>query len=1073
MGPADGPSPIPSRMIEAAGRWLLLIALLTFSATSALGNSNRKGDWYTHETRHFRIVYHGEVKAQADFAKGFLEEAYTTMLGRLEVRDQNLLITVVLTGMVDESNGYATPLGHKIVIWTRPGQVIASNDIAWLRRVLTHELAHQITFLALRNFFGIYGELYKSSGLPVWFLEGLAQYLGETWDAKRNTFFAHALYNSALEPYPAMAAFTKLDPVSNRLVYEQGHALVRYIADRNGGPAFLGRLLHKVTFIPVYNEIKGLLSPLTARWLPLESALLSLTGKGIDGHYGNFLDAMEAGAPGDPALPVSPMIPGARELDVILQARQVGPDDFVISAQEDWDRPYVSLYRVHGGQTAVDGGKTAVGGDGTPKLTASFVNPIFDVSGDGRRVAYVKEYLDVDGEPVNKLFILDLEIGKETFVSDRAYHPAFLGGDSLAFSRWNRGRQALVLCTSGASAPSQAAAPQAPTPQAAPAAPTASVASASPTAYGCREEVADSLTGFYALSRSRQGLLMNATDLAGRTGIYEYSPGAGIQRILQDTVQSEFPVEAEDGSIAMIRETKELLQAVSMDRGSGAFTPLTAHPSGTFFLHRAGPGRLASVAQVGDATRWRLAPVEVSPPSSPALPVGDSGAGPVPGPGAADSAAPIAVAAAKVPSEDSTVNQVPSEDSTAYRAPDFLGAPPLLPGTVLPPAKPRPGRGYLSLLQVRPLLLWPFAAYGYPTSSLGAGGLFQDPLELHTLQGSIGLRGDEDPIYNATYINAQTPVQVSAFSSNAEFAVDSLDASVAGWKTLQAVRQMTRAELALLARAPWDMPAPHAIYMAAAFGGEWQLEHVGGEPAQSKQAEFTDWSRRRKWAYHRLATGYSYALPYAYAIVHPLRETSIGIGHLRRYPGGDDYVHLEARNVLPIWRELTLTGFYQGTWYAADFQQDTYPLPDGNTVRFTGRREQGSSHDAYAGLDIPLLKGHLFELPLFGTCNYVGAGAFGAYGRDDFEKSPFSSFPALIGTEEFAGARLYSLFHVLRKLPLVISAYAQYDFQDGEFEYHFSTEVGGIPSQVTGWLKPLHPRGTSGLKESLASPFER
>lgn len=1045
MGPVEGPSPIPSGMAAGMGRWLLLIALLAFSATSALGNSNRKGKWYTHETRHFRIVYHDEVKAQADFAKGFLEQAYAAMVGRLEVPDRNILITVVLTGMVDESNGYATPLGHKIVIWTRPGQVIASNDIAWLRRVLTHELAHQITFLALRNFFGIYGELYKSSGLPVWFLEGLAQYLGESWDAKRNTFFAHALYNSALEPYPAMAAFTKLDPVSGRLVYEQGHAFVRFIAARNGGPAFLGRLLRKVTMVPIYNEVKGLLSPLTARWLPLESALLSLTGKGISEHYGNFLQAMEAGAPGDPALPASPLIPGAGELDVVLQARQAGPDDFVISAQEDWDLPYISLYRVRGGKAE--------------KLAASFVNPIFDLSGDGRRVAYVREYADVDGEPVNKLFILDLESGRETFVSDRAYHPAFLGGDSVAFSRWDLGRQALVLCAPGA-APSQQV-PKAPAASPGPAAPAVPAVSA---AYGCREEAADSLTGIYALSRSRQGLLMNATDRAGRTGIYEYAPGAGIRRILQDTVPSEFPVEADDGSIAMIRETEGLLQVVSMDRATGAFTPLTGHPSGTFFLHRAGPGRLASVAQVGDATRWRLAPVEVRPPPGPAAAPGlDTGAASVPGPGAADSAAIAAVA---------PIEEV-SGDSGVYRAPEFLKAPLLLPGTVLPPAKPRPGRSYLSLLQVRPLLFWPYVANAFPLGTLGAGGLFQDPLELHTLQGSIGMRADEDPIYNVAYLNAQTPVQVSAFSSNSEFTVDSLTASVAGWKTLYAVQQMTRAELALLSRAPWDMPAPHALYMAAAFGGEWQLDRVGGETAESKQAEFTDWSRRRQWAYHRLSIGYSYALPYAYAMVHPLRETSFGLAHLRRYPGGDDFVHLEARNVFPIWHELTLTAFYQGTLYAAEFQQDVYPLPDGNTVQFTSRREQGSAHDVYAGLDIPLLKGYLFELPLFGICNYVGAGAFGAYGRDDFEKNPFTSRPALSETQGFAGARLYALFHVLRKLPLVLSAYAQYDFQDDAFEYRFGTEVGGIPSQVTGWLKPLHPRGARGLKESLAVPFER
>lgn len=1024
---------------------LFLLACLIFAA-DAFGSSNRKGDWSVHKTRHFRIVYHDEVAAQADFARDFLEGAYRAMLDSLRVSDRGVIITVVLTGRVDESNGYATPLGHKIVIWTRPGQAIAAGDLPWLRRVLAHELAHMVSFLVFRNAFGVYGEIYKMASMPVWFLEGLAQYLGEAWDAKRNTFFAHALHNSALEAYPAMAAFLENDPVSGRLVYEQGHAFVRYLAAGNGGPAFLGRLLRKVTVIPVWNEAKALLSPLTARWLPLESALLSLTGKGITAHWSTFLYALEEGQPRGRDNPPPPLVAGAGPggWDLVFQARRAGPDEWILTAQEDWDRPYVSLVRVAGGRAEPLG----------PKL----VNPVFDLSPSGERLAYVKDYTDVDGEPVNRLMVRGLAgaaRGEEWAVSDGAYHPAFLSEDTVAFSRWKSGRQVLTLCAVGGAPASVGGAP------------------------ACREEVHDSLIGFYALSRSARGLLMNATTAAGRTGIWEWSREAGFQRILQDTVLAEFPVEAPDGSILMIREIGGLMQVGSLDRSAGTVAPARSFPVGAFFLHRAAPGIVAAVAQVGEADPWRLAPVEIKPPERPAPASAPSTA--LPAANADTSNTTLATydtttadSSARLPRarRPGQVSAAPSEVSaSAFRAPAFLLDPPILPvGDSVSP-RARPGRAYLSLLEMRPLVIWPYLAASYPWSALGAGGLLQDPLELHTLSGSIGSRTDKDhPLYGVEYVNAQTPAQISLFSGNEKVEVDSLAGGVDGWKRIDAVVQTTVTGMALLFRPPWSLPDPHAVFLGLETGYEWTAERLAGE-RDSGGLAFQGWSRAEGFWHHQVSLGYTYALPYAYSVAHPLRETSLFLGHLRRYPGGDDWIGWSAFHAFPLHGEFTLTAAWDGTLALANLPSSTYPVPGWGEVTLHHRRDRGIAQDLYASLDLPLLKGYLFEMPLFGICNYVGAGTFAAYGFESWERNPDLGLPPPDEESLVAGARLYGLFHVMRKLPLVLSGRVQWNFRDEAYEYVLGTEVGGVPSAVSGLFAPSQPRG--GLSHRLRRPLHR
>nr|MDQ3002439.1 hypothetical protein [Fibrobacterota bacterium] len=644
----------------------VLLILAMVSAGTAQAGSNRRVSWNTYETRNFKIVWHQDVKPQADIAKDFLEEAHARIGKDLGLRDRGIPITVVLTGLPDESNGYATPLGHRIVIFTRPGQVLATGEIAWLKRVLAHELTHQLTFLALRkSFLGIYSELYKTSHLPSWFVEGVAQFEAETWDAKRNTFFAHALYNSALEPYPNLATYTKADPVSSRLVYEQGHAFVRFLMAKEGR-GFLGPLLKRIRVIPVWSELKALLSPFTGSMLPLESALRAKTGLSYKVLYREFLDSMQAGLPKGYRLPGEPLAGGVPGFAIIFQSKRIDSASFLFTGQKKWDQPYVSLFLSRSGKVE--------------RIGPSYVNPVFDLSEDGKRLLYVRTYTDRDRDPVDKLFLRDLETGTDRLVSDGAAHPIFLGPDSIAFSRYQKGRQTLVLCSLPGVDPA------------------------------CVEVAQDSIVAVYGLSRSARGILCNATDALGRTGIHEYSAGTGFTRLFQDTVPSEFPVEADDGSVWMIRERGGLMQVDSWNRLTGVFSSVADFPLGTFYLHRAAPGVIASVAQTGSQGNWGFMPVKLRTP---------------------------------------TPTPIPSPDSV-YVAPGFLSksSPALITGDP-PPVQATVSR-YHSLLEMRPLILYPTLVLDFPLTNFSVGALLEDPLELHSLSVNLAWLS-EVPGYDVDY----------------------------------------------------------------------------------------------------------------------------------------------------------------------------------------------------------------------------------------------------------------------------------------------------------------------------------
>ncbi len=143
-------------------------------------------------------------------------------------------IPVILCDVDDLSNGFSTIAGYYIFVWLKDELNLVTDTIEWLDRVLTHELTHLLSFYSF-NFlpYTIYDYL-SFIFYPAYFSEGTAQILSEEWDPGRDLLLRLAFLNKKVIPFRRITGFYEMNPLEARLLYEEGHSLVRYLAFKKG-----------------------------------------------------------------------------------------------------------------------------------------------------------------------------------------------------------------------------------------------------------------------------------------------------------------------------------------------------------------------------------------------------------------------------------------------------------------------------------------------------------------------------------------------------------------------------------------------------------------------------------------------------------------------------------------------------------------------------------------------------------------------------------------------------------------------------------------------------------------------
>lgn len=197
-------------------------------------------DWLTYKTTHFVIYYYPEeerlVRTMAEAAELAYIKISTILEHEISKRTPLILYkshgdfqqtNVILEPLGEGVGGFAELLKYRVVI-------PFTGSIDDFRKVITHEVTHIFQYdILYKNLLAhIYtGEFLRSP--PLWFIEGLSEFMSEDWDAQGEMVLRDAVINNSIVPLSYLQDF---GPLGSRvyLGYKEGQSAVQFLVDKYG-----------------------------------------------------------------------------------------------------------------------------------------------------------------------------------------------------------------------------------------------------------------------------------------------------------------------------------------------------------------------------------------------------------------------------------------------------------------------------------------------------------------------------------------------------------------------------------------------------------------------------------------------------------------------------------------------------------------------------------------------------------------------------------------------------------------------------------------------------------------------
>ena len=162
--------------------------------------------------------------------------------------------TNIVTGLVRGSGGFTEFFKERVVF------PVASNDKR-LQRLALHEITHAVQLKYLLD--GPYRSLQIIlTGVlsPLWFMEGVAQYESNSWDATTAMYVRDAVMDHRLIPLNQLRGFSHLPPHQIRLAYYQSDLFIQFLVDTYGQdtiPRLLRLIKNKLNLRSALHQITG------------------------------------------------------------------------------------------------------------------------------------------------------------------------------------------------------------------------------------------------------------------------------------------------------------------------------------------------------------------------------------------------------------------------------------------------------------------------------------------------------------------------------------------------------------------------------------------------------------------------------------------------------------------------------------------------------------------------------------------------------------------------------------------------------------------------------------------------
>ena len=217
---------------------LILAALASRPAAGQAFGQNKvqyeRLDWAVLETPHLRVHYYAREESLARGLTAFAESVAVEFDRRFAMKPRRkvpLLLysthhlfqqTNATPEMLSESTGGLTELIK--------GRVLVPHNGSWtrLRWVTRHELAHAYMLDKLAQVLKAHRK--PQSWLPpLWFIEGLAEYCGTTWDADAEGLLRDMVVSRIAVPLTRSESIT-----GSVMMYKEGQSFMLWLAERYG-----------------------------------------------------------------------------------------------------------------------------------------------------------------------------------------------------------------------------------------------------------------------------------------------------------------------------------------------------------------------------------------------------------------------------------------------------------------------------------------------------------------------------------------------------------------------------------------------------------------------------------------------------------------------------------------------------------------------------------------------------------------------------------------------------------------------------------------------------------------------
>jgi len=402
--------------------------------------------WKVIETPHFLIYYHQGEETFAYASARIAEEIYPRITSDLGYQPSKKT-PIVIENYNDTTGGYTSTLTGKIVIQAQSDPTQGSGNLSWVREVVAHEFTHVVTFAAIEESVFPLRRLIANLVLPMWFIEGLAQYEGEELHSLKRMVVGDEARQTTLMSEADLGAFYFFEGWGRTSGYYQSDSFVRYVFQTYGKDKIAGILTH-LHSQPIY-QLLGQISLTTGEaalyplphFLNFDEALKTVVGKDSSTLYVEWRNwimdkySKEKEDAPDPWLSPESLLTsqGRKNMHPVFSPSE---DKIAFTSDRGYDYGIFDLYLMDLKTKAV-------------KRLDKKVNPYISFSPDGSKIVYSKtQFFAPERAFLSDLYLVDVKTKRKSRLTYglRADQPVFSPkGDRIVFVRKEGGNSNLYL----------------------------------------------------------------------------------------------------------------------------------------------------------------------------------------------------------------------------------------------------------------------------------------------------------------------------------------------------------------------------------------------------------------------------------------------------------------------------------------------------------------------------------------------------------------------------------------------------------------------------------------------------